>query len=181
MQPIKILSKWLMQHASSERYLFATQDFRSLFPSLSDQAFKTLLSRAVDSDLLIKVCRGIYLYKTTAPGGLILFHTAALLRANDFNYISLETALSDSGIISQIPINRVTIMSSGRSNIINCGQFGTIEFIHTAQQPEYLADQLHYDNQCRLWRASTELALRDMRATRRSQELINKGSINESI
>ena len=31
-----------------------------------------------------------------------------------FNYISLETALSDEGVISQIPINRITIMSTGR-------------------------------------------------------------------
>jgi hypothetical protein len=33
--------------------------------------------------------------------GLLLFHAASCLRAHQFNYISLGTVLSDSGIISQ--------------------------------------------------------------------------------
>lgn len=42
------------------------------------------------------------------------------------NYISLESALSDAGVISQIPINRVTLMSSGRTATISCGQLGSL-------------------------------------------------------
>ena len=80
--------------------------------------------------------------------GLMLFHIAAHLRANELNYISLETALSDAGIISQIPMHWISIKSSGRSNIISCGEFGTIEFVHTNQKPYDIMNQLSYD---KLW------------------------------
>jgi len=115
------------------------------------------------------------------PRGRVLFHAAALLRANAFNYISLETALSDAGIISQIPMDRITLMSSGCGNVISCGEFGRIEFVHTVRSPENLADQLSYDAACRLWRASPALALRDMRATRRDLSLINPEVAHELV
>lgn len=182
MQPIKILRQWLSQHANDQHYLFTSQDLRAICPTLSDPAFKTLLSRAVSSQILVRVCRGIYLYSQAAPtDGLLLFHVAALLRANRFNYISLETVLSDVGVISQIPINWITIMSSGRSNTMKCGNFGSIEFIHTEQKPATLLEQLHYDPDCGLWRANVALALRDMKMTRRNLDLINWELANELI
>ena len=105
MQPIKMLSQWLVNNTNHEHYLFTLFDMRSLFPQLSDSAFKTLMSRAVRSELLTRLCRGIYLYKSALPkDGLLLYHIAALLRADNFNYISLETVLSDAGVISQIPL-----------------------------------------------------------------------------
>jgi hypothetical protein len=116
--------------------------------------------------------------KPAAGSGLLLFHVAALLRANGFNYISLETALSAQGVISQVPINWISVMSSGRSSVVPCGRWGTIEFVHTRQRPDALAGQLHYDAACRLWRASPALALRDMRATRRSMDLVDAEALN---
>src|SRR5690606_705516 len=119
---------------------------------LSDAAFKTMLSRAVKQNIIQRICRGLYAYKTTYYSqGLLLYHAASYLRSSCFNYISLETALSDAGVISQIPINYISIMSSGRSNKIHCGIFGTIEFIHTKQKPLDIADDLTYDARCRLW------------------------------
>lgn len=182
MQPSRYLTNVLQELADSEHYLFTLQDLRALLPSLSKSAFKTLLSRGVKEGYLIRVCRSLYLYKRIIPtNGLILFHTAARLRANDFNYISLETVLSDSGIISQQPINWITIMSSGRSNKITCDHFGTIEFIHTNQKPSEICDELYYDNRCKLWRASIKQAVRDIRATKRNTDLIDWELVNESI
>ena len=182
MQPMRILSDWLQENANNEHYLFVPQDLRALFPDLSDSAFKTLLSRAVRSGYLTRICRGLYTYKKAIPPtGLLLFHAAAYLRSNTFNYISLETVLSDSGVISQIPINRISIMSSGRSSIVSCGTFGTIEFIHTNQKPTDIMEQLSYDAPCRLWRANVALALRDMKATRRNCDLIDWDIANELI
>ena len=179
---MKYLVNWLDQHANNEHYLFTLQDLRALFPGLSSSAFKTLLSRTVRAGYLGRVCRGIYIVKRVIPpSGLILFHTAALLRANEFNYISLESVLSDAGVISQIPMNWIAIMSSGRSNIVSCGAFGTIEFIHTNQKPIQILKQLTYDTNCRLWRASVALALRDMKATHRNCDLIDWDIANELI
>jgi hypothetical protein len=180
MQPMKYLSNWLQEYATTEHYLFSFQDLRALYPSLSDIAFKTLLSRTVKSRHLIRICRGLYTYEKAVPqDGLLLFHVASYLRNATFNYISLETVLSDVGIISQIPINRISIMSSGRSSTISCGKFGVIDFIHTNQNPIDIMRHLSYDPRCGLWRASVELALRDMKATHRNTDLIDWDSVDE--
>lgn len=182
MQPSKQLIRTLAELASAEHYLFGLADLRALLPALSEAAFKTLLSRAVSDGHLARVCRGLYLYeRVDYPRGLLLFHAAARLRADTFNYLSLETALSDAGVVSQIPINWITLMSAGRSNIIRCGAWGTIEFVHTRKRPDDVAEQLRYDRRCHLWRASVALALQDMRATRRNMELIDWSVVNELV
>ncbi len=182
MQPIKLLEKWLQQHATREHYLFKLHDLRGLFPELSEGAFKTLISRAAKHGVLEKICRGLYAYNSAIHSdGRLLFHAAAYLRSNQFNYISLETVLSDAGIISQIPISTISIMSSGRSNKINCGRYGLIEFTHTNQKSTDIDDQLTYDSNCGLWRASIKLALNDMKRTHRNKDLIDWDLANEFI
>ncbi len=174
MQPLKKLAMTLDSLASREHSLFASSDLRAAFEKY-DQ-LPVLLSRAVKAGLLKRICRGIYLYpKAGYSMGDLLFHTAARLRADEFNYISLETALSDAGLISQIPINWITIMSSGRSHVVDCGEFGHIEFIHTEQRPEEICGELAYDPARHLWRASEKQALRDMKMTRRSMDLVSIG------
>jgi len=182
MQPIKILLHWLEQNADEQRYLFVLQDLYALLPELNDVAFKTLMSRAVASGYVDRICRGLYAYKPMIfSQGLLLFHAAAYLRSDEFNYISLETVLSDAGVISQIPINYISIMTSGRSSKIACGKFGMIEFVHTQQKPTDVMDQLVYDADCRLWRATVPLALKDMKRTRRNCDLIDWDVVDEFI
>jgi len=182
MQPIRHLIRSLESLSTAEHYLFTPTDLRSLFPNTSEAAFKTLLCRAVRSGHLARVCRGLYLYdRVDVPRGLVLFHAAARLRADTFNYISLETALSDAGALSQMPINWITLMSSGRSSTIRCGAWGTIDCVHTSQTPEAVADELHYDERCHLWRASVGLALRDMRAVRRDLTSTDWSVVDESL
>ena len=181
-QPVRQLAKILEQLANNEHYLFSLSGLRAALPDHSVGAFKTLLSRAEKTGLLKRICRGVYLFpRVTVPAGLLLFHVAALLRAGDFNYISLETALSDAGVISQLPINWITIMSSGRSNVIQCGEWGAIEFVHTSKLPNDLSEQLEYDTRCRLWRASVALAVKDMKSTRRNLDLIDWSIAHESV
>jgi predicted transcriptional regulator of viral defense system len=174
-QPLKLLLDWLRANVTSEHYLFSLYDLKALCPTLSDAAFKTLLSRAVKLNYLERICRNLYAYESVRYAqGLLLFHAAAHLRSHQFNYISLETVLSDAGVISQIPINTISIMSSGRSNKIFCGKYGMIEFVQTTQKPEKIMHLLSYDHNCRLWRASVTLAMRDMKKTNRNMDLIEK-------
>ena len=99
----------------------------------------------------------------------------------EFNYLSLETVLSDASVIPQVPMNWITLMSSGRSHVVDCGDFGHIEFVHTAQRPAEIGGELSYDVDRRLWRASVKQAIRDMRATRRSMELIDEEMLHELV
>lgn len=180
MQPIRHLERLLADLATPERYLFSAADLQTACPPATNPA--VLLSRAAKAGILRRVCRGIYLYpRVDFPRGRVLFHAAARLRANTFNYVSLETALSDAGVISQVPFDRITLMSSGRTNVISCGDYGMIEFVHTARRPDGLVGQLTYDPACRLWRASPALALRDMRATHRDLNLVNPEVIRELV
>jgi hypothetical protein len=182
MQPIKQLNLILEDLASSEDYLFTLDDLACALPDMNTGAFKALLSRAQKSGMLKRVCKGVYLYpRVKYPAGLVLFHTAAKLRADAFNYLSLETVLSDAGVISQIPLNWITLMSSGRSHIIDCGNLGHIEFIHTKRSPADVEEQLSYDSDCRLWRASVGLALLDMKLTRRNTDLVDWSIADEFI
>ena len=182
MQPIRQLMNAISQLASPQASLFTPADLRALLPQHSDAAFKTLLSRAVSEGHLTRVCRGLYLYDKANPErGLMLHHIAAKLRPAGLNYLSLETVLSDAGVISQIPMNRITLMSSGRSSIIDCGFWGSIEFVRTHQLASQLVGQLQYDPQCRLWRANVSQALRDMRATHRSLDLIDWSVVHELV
>jgi predicted transcriptional regulator of viral defense system len=183
MHPIERLTKALdTVSIRSDCAFFTLSDLRSVLPELSVGAFKALLSRAAKKNTLKRICRGLYSYPIRCQAsGLELYHAAARLRAHEFNYISLETALSDTGVISQIPMHWITIMSSGRSQTIDCNELGHIEFIHTKKKPTALIDKLTYDKQCHLWRATVPLAIDDMKTTKRSLDLIDWSVVDEFI
>lgn len=137
-----------------------------------------LLSRAVKSQLLERVCKGIYLYpKTGYDSSLILFKIASKLRADNLNYVSLETVLSQSGTISQQLLGWITVMTTGRSGIIKCGRFGTVELIHTSKNFDKVMPELRLDRETGMFWASEKLALRDMKDCKRPMELVEKSEL----
>ena len=170
MGSLETLRASLERLTDPQHYLFSVGDFSVLFPQKTPGALMVLLGRAVKNGSLERVCRGYYIYpKTAYPRELLLFHLAARLRSDYFCYLSLETVLSEDGIISQIPLGCITLMTSGRSGIINCGKFGRIEFTHTKKTPSSIGHLLTYDFRYGLWRASVELALSDLRMTGREK------------
>ena len=180
MQPLRQLERTLRSLAERERCVFASSDMAGAVPGCGQLA--VLLSRATKAGLLVRICRGIYHYPVAGwASEHVLFHAAARLRAGEFNYISLETVLSDAGVISQVPFQWISVMTSGRSNVVDCGDFGHIEFVHTAQRPDDVSSELAYDTERHLWRASVRQALRDMKATRRSMELVDEEVLRELV
>jgi len=180
MQPLRQLDQALRTLADREHCVFAPSDLAAAVPGCGQLA--VLLSRATKAGLLKRVCRGIYLYPVPDyPAGSVLFHAAARLRAGEFNYMSLESVLSDAGVISQVPMNWISLMTSGRSHVVDCGDYGHIEFVHTAQGPDDVSRELSYDPERHLWRASVRQALRDMKATRRSMELVDEEVARELV
>ena len=179
-QPLRQLRETLQSLADRDHCIFAASDLASAVPECGQ--LSVLLSRATKAGVLRRVCKGVYLFPVRDyPAGELLFHAAARLRAAEFNYISLETVLSGAGVIPQVPINWISLMSSGRSHVVDCGDFGHIEFVHTAQMPEEISAELSYDPDRHLWRASVKQALRDMRATRRSMELVDEEALYELV
>lgn len=181
MQPIRCLERTLRSIASPQNYLFSIADLSTILPGHKRNAITQITSRAIAAGFLTRACQGIYLLADTPRTGLELFHIAAKLRAGFFNYISQETILSDAGIISQIPLARVTIMSSGRSAHIPCGSFGTIEFTHTKRDLVSLASRLDYDGQRRMLCAPVSIAWEDLRSARRNSYLEDKEAFVEHL
>jgi len=180
MQPLRRLQDTLRSLADREHCVFTASDLAAAVPQCGQLA--VLLSRAAKAGVLRRVCKGIYFYPVADyPAGHLLYHAAARLRAGDFNYLSLESILSDAGVISQMPMNWISLMSSGRSHVVDCGDYGHIEFVHTAQRPNEIASELSYDPERHLWRASVRQAMRDMKATRRSLELVDREVLHELV
>ncbi|GHU83223.1 hypothetical protein FACS189468_8190 [Spirochaetia bacterium] len=59
MQTIKLLGNTLEALADREHYLFSVSDFYSLFPEMSSATLRVLLSRAVKSGILARICHGL--------------------------------------------------------------------------------------------------------------------------
>jgi predicted transcriptional regulator of viral defense system len=174
MQPLQTLRSILEDLADEEHYLFRASDFYPLFPGMSVEVLRVLLGRAVKAGALRRFCRGLYLCPRAGyRKGCELYHAASRLREESFCYLSLESALSEEGLISQIPLGWITVMTGGRSGIIPCGAWGSIEYIHTKKRFEAIESFLTYDRRYRLWWASARLALNDMRAAKRPMDLVD--------
>ncbi len=97
---------------------------------------------------------------------------ARQLRAMDYSYVSLESRLSELGLISQIP-GVLTLMSSGRSGRCETA-YGTIEFTHTVRDVPSLIDlgQVIFDPERGIHLATAERARSDLRRVGRNLDLL---------
>lgn len=120
--------------------VLSKRDMEKLFPEEDAKSMEKSLQRMVKDQILIKAARGIYVNASAASRqpGYLLEVIAKALRPGKFNYVSLESILSEFGVISQIPISHLTVMTTGASGVHET-PFGAIEFTHTKRSiPEVL-------------------------------------------
>lgn len=152
---------------------FTLPQLRVLFPGGN---FFTTLRRHVDSGLLTKISKGLYVnpLARSRPAN-VLPYLVPLLRPWDFSYLSLESVLHDANQISQMP-NRLTVMTTGRSLEIHCA-FGTIELIRTQRKLEELTLDIVQVPGEPLPRATPDRARKDLRKARRNVDLLDSVSL----
>ncbi|WP_445496477.1 type IV toxin-antitoxin system AbiEi family antitoxin [Photorhabdus sp. SF281] len=155
------------------RYIFTLADLRKIFPEDGTKTLQAGLNRLVKESVLSRPVRGVYLFNFAhSRDSYTIEHIAKALRRGEYNYVSLESALSEYGIISQIPIDRLTVMTTGRKGVYYT-PLGTIEFTHTKrQQEDILASITQTGRPLRL--AKPECALRDLKRVGRNIHLVNK-------
>lgn len=160
----------------SERYVFSHRDMEKLFPEDGALALKAALNRLVKQGILIRPIRGVYVYaKSKNLHRFPLEHIARAMRRGDYNYVSLETALSQYGVISQIPMDRITVMTTGRRGEYKT-PFGTIEFTHTKRSPiDIYQSTVLPDSPLPI--ARKDAAIRDLRRVGRNLHLIQPEEI----
>lgn len=160
-------------------YVFTAKDLRAYFPNEPISTFKASLARHVTTQLLENPCRGVYLNPDAkCRDSVPLEHIAKVLRRGEYSYISLESLLSEASIISQVPINLLTVMTTGRSQLYHTS-YGDIEFVHTKQSVNHLLKHTHKINDRPLRIASEKLALEDLKHVNRNLHLINNDEVTQ--
>ncbi len=153
-------------------YVLAKRDLEKLFPDEQEKTFQKSLQRLVADGILERVAKGIYLNAMAASAKrLIVEYIASAMRRGYFSYISLESALSEYGAISQVPMSRITVMTTGAKGTYDT-PYGTIEFTHTKRSPAEIVQRSIVDPNRPLRIASKEAALQDLRRVGRNLDLL---------
>ena len=159
------------------RQVFTHQDLAKLFPDDKPRALQAGVDRLVKVGILLRAANGIYVNALSGNGFThTLENIARTMRRGEYSYVSLESALSEYGVISQIPM-RLTVMTTGRKGEIHT-PFGTIEFTHTARPVRDILDDIH-DVGRPLRLAGKHKACRDLRRVGRNTELIDEDVLHE--
>ena len=80
------------------RYVFSYRDIAKVFPEDSPRALKAGLARLVSQGFLIRASKGIYVFALSPHKGKdTLERVAKTMRRGEYNYLSLESALSEYG------------------------------------------------------------------------------------
>lgn len=157
------------------RYLVSRKQLRTLFPGESSAAFTKAIQRACQEGILESLTPGIYLNpRAHSYDGHLLEWLARLLRSGPrvYTYISLESALSRYGLISQMPVDRLTLMTTGRRGEIKT-PYGVVEFTHTRRKGKSLLDSMLPKAKDEVLPLATQqAALRDLQHVGRNTHLL---------
>lgn len=174
----KIATTTLAHWDKQGRYVYTTKDFTKLFPNDAPKALQEGLNRLVKHGLLERVCKGVFLFSLSSnQNSNTIEEIAKALRRGEYNYVSLESALSEYGVISQIPIDRLTVMTTGRKGVYET-PYGIIEFTHTKRGIlDILNSIVDVERPLRL--AKVDVAWRDLKRVGRNTHLVNMEAIND--
>jgi len=147
------------------------KDIGKLFPLENDKSMEKSLQRMVKDGLLIKAARGIYINALVASRhkSWMLENIAKALRPGKLSYVSFESMLSEHGVISQIPLSRLTVMNTGASGIHDT-PCESIEFTHTKHSIPEILDRTIFVKDCPLRIAKKQAAVTDLLQEGRNTE-----------
>ena len=152
-------------------------DLEKLFPDEAEKTLEKSLQRLVAGGILERVSKGVYVNRMTSSKGRSLVEDiAVVLRRGYFSYVSMASILSEYGLISQIPVRRLTVMTTGAKGVY-ATPYGTIEFTHTKRRPaEILRRTLMMENRP-LRIASRQAAMQDLRRAGRNTSMLATESV----
>jgi len=152
--------------------LFTANDLAMLTHNNSDANFTKFLHKAVKANVLAKVCTNVFINPLAPPSSKgVLIKIANILHWNKFIYISLESQLSFLGAISQVTMNYLTVMTTGRSGLIKT-KYGTIEFTHTSRKVASITDDVYFDPTISAFRATETKAIKDLKKVGRNFNML---------
>ena len=174
----KDLLQPLAEADRNDVWAFTPATFSALFGDVEPGYLRLMMKRLADQGVLVRAARGVYLnpFARSMPadirGGLIRF-----LRPREISYVSLESKLSEAGVISQVTTT-LTCMTTGSPGRFDT-PWGAIEFTHTDRVIEFGVDVHARDDG--VLEASIERAARDLRRVGRNTNLIDQSTLAEAI
>ncbi len=174
---IRILADW---DRLRDMDVFTITDLRRIFHNDTPRAFEAGLRTLVRERFLERVANGVYVNPLSRNVLYRIERIAAALRRGEFSYVSLECALSEYGVISQVPQGYLTVMTTGRKGTFRLPHNGVIEFTHTARTPGNIArSTFPCDERGRLRVAKPWTALRDLRRVGRNLHMVDIEEMKE--
>jgi predicted transcriptional regulator of viral defense system len=156
------------------RHVFTRKMLAKLFPEDSPKTFTEGLNRLVRAGLLTRACRGIYVNPHAhSLDSRVIERIAQALRPGEFSYVSLESMLSEYGAISQSPVDRLTIMTTGRKGTYRT-PYGVIEFTHTKRPVTDILAHVQQVEGRPLRIATNEAAWRDLKRVGRNVHMVHE-------
>jgi hypothetical protein len=154
-------------------FVLTKMDLEKLFPTEGEKSLEQSLQRMVKDGILIRAARGVYVNALAAArhAGWMVEEVAKALRPWQVSYVSLESMLSEHGVISQIPM-RLTVMTIGAGGVHHT-PFGTIEFTHTKRSIAAILARTVFVKGRPLRIAKKHAALTDLLRVGRNTNLIN--------
>ncbi len=153
-------------------WLYTVHELALLFPDEKNQQLKNSLVRQCKAGHLLKVGGGLYAWPDARSLPMYpLEHLIKRLRPREISYISLESALSMHGWISQIPLAVLTVMTTGRSYLQQTA-YGLIEWTHTEQSATTILNGTVWDPMRGCLIARPVQAYRDIRQVGRNLDLV---------
>jgi hypothetical protein len=172
------LSKRLVEADRNSIWAFTPATFSALLGQVEPNYLKLMMKRLADQGVLIRAARGVYVnpQARSLPSdirrGLIRF-----LRPREISYVSLESKLSEAGVISQIT-TALTCMTTGSPGNFET-PWGIIEFTHTDRDIDLKKDIYRRDDGS--LEASVATAVRDLRRVGRNVDLIDLETLAEAV
>lgn len=162
-------------------HVLARRDIEKLFPDEGEKAMEKSLQRMVSDGLLQRVAKGLYLNPAaTSKNRWVAEEIAKALRPGHLSYVSLESILSEYGVISQIPINRMTVMTTGKSGIVDT-PYGTIEFTHTKRGAAEIIKRTMLPKGRPLRIATQQAAVQDLLRVGRNANMIDQSELEDEM
>ena len=156
----------------TQKNVYRSRDIGRLL-GVGGERLRGTIRRLETAGTVRRVARDVYWHEPlTTPAWDLLEEMAATLRRGDLNYIGFESAASRWGVISQIPIDRLTIATTGREGEFST-PLGTIEFVHTEASVDEILSQTISLPHSPLRLATKSYAVEGLRRARRSLDLID--------
>lgn len=160
-------------------YVLARRDIEKLFPEESEKAMEKSLQRMVADGLLQRVAKGLYINPfATSKNRWIAEEIAKALRPHAMSYVSLESILSEYGAISQIPVNRMTVMTTGKSGVVET-PYGVIEFTHTKRRAADIVESTLSAKGRPMRIATRQAAMRDLLRVGRNANMVDRRALED--